>query len=244
MTAFRDDLIEIISRRQATVVVGSGVSIATSDLKYASWIGLLENGINRCAEKDSTFNGPAQHAVLANSAGHLPSMLGLATTISMTLKGFGGEYARWLKDTVGQLKRDHPELLHAIAGLGLAIATTNYDSLLEQETGLPYITWTNHGALQDFLRGNRQFIAHLHGYFEEPESVIFDEHGYANLADSLPAQAAQQFLAMSSSLIFVGCGDGLLDPNFSSLCDWIATRMRAGVKIGHSTPRERRVAAE
>jgi hypothetical protein len=47
-----------------------------------------------------------------------------------------------LQSTVGALDIVDDSVLQAIAALGLPIATTNYDRLLETITGQPAVNWT------------------------------------------------------------------------------------------------------
>ena len=51
MNSLLNDLKSHIARRDVMVIVGAGVSIgATKKDPVASWIGLLESGVDRCLE--------------------------------------------------------------------------------------------------------------------------------------------------------------------------------------------------
>ena len=52
-----------------------------------------------------------------------------------------GEYRRWLRETIGGLRAEHREVIAALSDLDVLIATTNYDSLIEEVTGLEPVTW-------------------------------------------------------------------------------------------------------
>ncbi len=68
------------------------------------------------------------------------SLIGAGTKIEEKLKAPEGLYITWLQSTVGELKIVDDSVLEAIAALGLPIATTNYDRLLETITRQPRST--------------------------------------------------------------------------------------------------------
>jgi len=134
-----------------------------------------------------------------------------------------GKYRRWLEDTVGALEVQDRSVLEAIAGLGLPIATTNYDGLLEAVTGWSPVTWKDPALVQKALREKPppKKILHLHGYWEQPESVVLGIRSYEDLLRDEAAQALQTAVGTLKSLIFIGCGAGLEDPNFGALLAWL-----------------------
>jgi hypothetical protein len=52
-------------------------------------------------------------------------------------------------------------VLQALAGLGVPLATTNYDGLLEALTGRPVVTWRQSALFEQVLRGDHETILHL-----------------------------------------------------------------------------------
>jgi hypothetical protein len=46
---------------------------------------------------------------------------------------------------------------------GALISTTNYDTLITQQTGLEAITWRDREWLVQFHQGERKAVLHLHG---------------------------------------------------------------------------------
>lgn len=112
----------------------------------------------------------------------------------------------------------------AIGNLGAPITTTNYDSLLEK--GLlsrSATTWMDLSESQLVLQRRSSRILHLHGYWEQPDSVILGTQSYGMLAEHATATHVEKVLATAQSLLFIGCGDGLADPNFESLRRWLST---------------------
>lgn len=75
-----------------------------------------------------------------------------ATEIEKTLKAAKASVYKdwWLRETLGELKPTQPEVLGA---LGVPLATTNYDGLLEHALCLQGATWRTHGLVDQILTG-------------------------------------------------------------------------------------------
>ena len=187
----------------------------------ASWQGLIRDGIEHCLRTKLLSNDQGQ-SLLANLATEdVSKLLEIAQAISSALGApEGGEFRRWLQHSVGALEIRDRNLLDAIHGLGVPIATTNYDDLLTRGRGLAAVPWTNGPAALEVIRGDRQGVMHLHGYYEDPGSVVLGVNSYQELLSAKGAQALQQTIVLSKTLIFIGCGGGLIDPNFSALLEW------------------------
>lgn len=220
-----------ITSGHAVVVVGSGVSVAlTGNSSTASWLGLIKSGISRA----SSFNRNLpegwreqlqEELGYAEEHGYLPGLLSIAEKVTHALGGQqGGDFHAWLRDDIGQLRVqsiNKPDLTKAINDLRLPIATTNYDTLLESSLGRSSSTWQDASAAQQILRGVSKNVLHLHGAWDDPASVIFGSSSYGQLLADRAAQATEQILAGGNSLVFIGCGDGIADPNFGSLRTWL-----------------------
>jgi tetratricopeptide (TPR) repeat protein len=231
----RQALAEAIAQGDVVLIVGTGVSIqATDRAEHASWAGLLTAGITYAeawAGKSAMPQwGDLQRARLAD-----PSLSNLLETATDIEKALGApnhtNFATFLRETVGKLEAKQHDLLNAIATLnraGARIATTNYDDVLAKATGLRAIPWTNPAQAQSVLRGDDNAILHLHGHWRQPETIILGETSYARIRTAEHTQALQQAITLLRTVIFIGCGDGLADPNFGKLLDWL----RAGVAAG------------
>lgn len=142
----------------AAAVVGAGVSIAaTGNQACASWLGLLHDGIDRCVGLGVLKNtlAPGLHDQV--NAGDLDLLLAVAETISAKLGApKGGEYRRWLRESVGALELRDRDVLAALADLGVPLVTTNYDGLIERITGRPAVTWMDVSRVERVLRGERR----------------------------------------------------------------------------------------
>ena len=216
-TTLRDGLTEAVAKRQVLVVVGAGVSVAATGADIAGWVGLLENGVSRCEELGLS---PAK-AEIWRSLIHSQDVEMMISAAELVTKKLGGpedgEYATWLRDCFEDLRCRERGLIEALVDLDAPIATTNYDNLLEEVTGLRPVTWKHPGAIQRVLQKDEPRIIHLHGHWEEPESVVLGTRSYERVKEASAAQAIQQAVTVFNKLVFVGCGDGLEDPNFEAL---------------------------
>jgi hypothetical protein len=227
-----DELLRLIDERKVVVVVGSGVSIAaTGGAPEASWEGLLKSGVRCCRSTDPRLDEAWEQRVLGEIGSQdLDDTLSAAEKVSRKLHApNGGAYSGWLRDTVGSLAIRDRRLLDAIAALKAPLATTNYDGLLEKVTGFPPITWIDEGKVGRLLTKEQDSdaIYHLHGYWERPESVVLGIRSYESVRGSEHAQAVLRALAMQQTLLFVGCGDGLRDPNFGPFLSWLGAVNRS-----------------
>jgi hypothetical protein len=144
----------------------------------------------------------------------------------------GGEYGRWLRESVGSLKVANPEVIQALAGLGAPIVTTNYDDLIEQVSGLPAVTWRQGAQVERVIRCDDPGVVHLHGHWQDPASVVLGIRSYEEVLGDEHAQGVQRALGMLESLLFVGFGAGLADPNFAALRSWLG-RVLPGSQYRH-----------
>lgn len=174
-----NDLRKQIEQNSAVLFVGTGVSMATTNgNSMASWRGLLEHGIQRCSEVVTELpSGWLERIKTELDTGDLDDLLSVAQKVTAKLKYQGeGEYRLWLQETVGSLRVENPDLIQSLAELKMPIATTNYDSLIENVTFLSPILWTDHSQSQAWLRGNPG-ILHIHGHWSTPNSVVLVQPG-------------------------------------------------------------------
>lgn len=214
-----DDLRRELSAGNVLVVAGTGVSIqASGGDPRASWKGLIRNGIDFCARRSLLADDEA--AALRAKLNEPNTQLEVAQRLTEVLRD--GDFRQWLNESVGRLALDDPEIVAAVHAIGARLATTNYDDLLSRDRSLPAVPWTDVPAALGMLRSNSPGVLHLHGYFRQPASIIFDARSYQKILEERGAQAIQQALAAMRTLLFIGCGDGLDDPNVGALLDWSA----------------------
>ncbi|MEI7832764.1 MAG: SIR2 family protein, partial [bacterium] len=218
-----DELKEVIANGNVLVVVGAGVSIsATSNAPTASWKGLLLHGVEYCRGRGFLDADEAESAKIDIESNKTHRMLLAAERISQAMGApKGGEYSKWLRETIGKLIFDpaHP-LLTALKQLNVPVLTTNYDDVLAQGLGRKPYTWQQSSQVELILRGDATGIIHLHGYWEDSESVILGIRSYEAILGDAKAQNLMHALRTMKTLLFIGCGAGLDDPNFSKFLTW------------------------
>jgi SOS-response transcriptional repressor LexA len=68
-------------------------------------------------------------------------------------------------------------------------------------------------------------VLHLHGVAKKPDSIILSSADYQRLSGEQLTQILDKSLFASHRFIFIGCGDGLHDPNIAPLIDFVNTVM-------------------
>src|SRR5271157_5572424 len=229
-----DVLRSAIEKGQALVLVGAGVSIGATrgqvvqvgkkKFPLASWTGLLHHGVTYCEQwvKADLPRGWAKAVRAEINVGDCESLIGAGTKIEEKLKAPKGLYITWLQSTVGELKIVDDSVLEATAALGLPIATTNYDRLLETITSQPAVNWMQRHKVQPILRGDAKGIIHLHGDWDDPKSIVLGHRSYVAVERDPHAQAILREIFSSRIVLLVGFGGGLSDPNFGPLLKWVA----------------------
>ena len=207
------------------MVAGSGVTAAATDAhELSSWLGLIESGIEHAAALPGIDRGRLDAARSLLGVGDSSALILAGELVTEMLGGRdGGEYARWLRETVGSLELVNRSVPEVLLALGVPVATTNYDDLIERtSTDWERVTWLEGGAVLRALQGEDRAVVHLHGHWRTPHSVVLGVRSYEELGNSGPAQALQRAMATMNSLLFVGVGDGASDPNFGALRKWLA----------------------
>jgi len=224
MIELERDLRQAIADGSAVIVVGCGVSIAASGgAEAAQWVGLLRKGATLCrdlGERSSAWLDRQLHAI---NSGDVREMISAAERITEALGGpTGGEFQRWLAETVGSLEVYDPGVIEAIRDLRVPILTTNYDTLIEDVTGADTVTWQDASRILSILNArDLDSVVHVHGCWKRPDSVVFGDLSYAKVTGDPGLQAALHAAYAMRSLVFVGFGAGLGDPNFASLFAWV-----------------------
>ncbi|WP_328502281.1 SIR2 family protein [Streptomyces sp. NBC_00457] len=227
-TYFRTEIVEAIRQGNAAFVIGAGVSVSASEGNaVASWAGLMESGIDRCVDLDPTlpkkWSTTHRRAIKGNDAS---AMIRTAEEVQKELKNFPGQYyAKWLADTVGNIRALSPGIVQVLNESGAPLLTTNYDEILESITGRTPVTWQDFPNMQQEINSPGSYVVHLHGYWRRPDSVVFGYTNYGEVLKNPGAQAFLRSLLTVKAVIFIGFGQGLFDPNFSALCSWLTTNL-------------------
>ena len=217
-----------IAAGRVVMVAGTGVSVAACNnqevegCKVATWSGLLQHGVKHCREIGVADECDADLLVLQIKSGKTDFLVNAAETVSQRMKGKSeGVFRGWLKETVGKLRVKNRAVIDALAPLPGVLATLNYDNLLEEASGRRAVTWLKSDDVQEVLTcAGNDAVLHLHGWFKEPESVVLGLSSYNSVKDHPHAKSVLQLFTIDRTLLFVGCGDTVLDPNFTRLIEW------------------------
>ncbi|MEA1675173.1 tetratricopeptide repeat protein [Nitrospirillum sp. BR 11163] len=225
-----DDLKNAIATKRAIIMAGAGTTIAAvgPGVKHASWTGLIEHGLHRAHELRRIDQGTLDLDLAALKLSNMQKLLSAAETVADSLgqRISDGEFTSWLRSAVGELtviNKSVPTALARLHGHGVMIATTNYDSILCEACEVDPVMLARANDCLRLFQGEDKGILHLHGHWRQPESVVLGDRRYWETAQSPFQQFLQQGLAASASLVFVGCGGTLDDPNIGPLLDWIDT---------------------
>jgi len=225
--SIKNDLIAAIKDKNEKVVFicGSGISLgATGNKTEMGWGGLLRNGLRYANEyMGMETKQVEQYEGLLNTGG-LEDWIIVAEKVEQKL---GRRFGEWLKRVFGSVTIEDPtvlyELMQFTENLGCVIATTNYDDLLEQTTGYIPITCKDPiDKTMDILKGNAKGILHLHGYWAEPESVVLGRRSYERVKTDEKAQLVLKIMSTMTTMVFIGSGSGLEDPNIGVFLKWAA----------------------
>ena len=196
------ELQEEMARGEVVVLVGAGVAVGAAGGKpEAGWEGLMLSGIARAEAVNGTLP-PSFGEVLREQLvwGTLEGLLGVAEQVTSALGGReGGEFKRWLRESVGFLAPGGPVGAGRAVGVESSIADDQDDGLLEEASGFAWLTWRDPSRVQRVLRGDAQAVVHLHGFWDDPASVVFGVRAYEALLGSAGAQGLQRALGATKS---------------------------------------------
>ena len=209
------------------VVVGAGISAGATLAPHASWLGLLKHGVEHLVTTEVFTNkrGKELSASLdvAFSPFDLETALQHAELVEQNLRTpDAAAFARWLGAAFHDF-RGRSKALDALRDLqqaGALLLTTNYDSLLSEVTGLLPVTWEEHAEFLQVINRQRPGILHIHGHWQRPSSVVLGKGSYDRIVRDQDLQDILKSLWLEWSWMYVGCGDGLDDPNLGRLVAW------------------------
>jgi len=212
--------------RRMVILAGAGVSFAASRDKLALWPDLLHNGLQYgVAFGQGTVDELwrdrwAQILEGALETGRVHELALVGEAIQSLLLEVG-EMQKWMNETIGSLSTEHHQLLDVLGATGVPLATVNYDRLLDKHLGRGTLEWS-HGAALQWPAGPRgDDVLHIHGDYSNATNIVLGVRSYERSTQYEPIQQVLRNLAIQHTLLFVGWGSGLRDPNFGALFDWL-----------------------
>jgi hypothetical protein len=230
----RDELLHsMLKKTDLVIITGTGVSLQSvgypsqPGTDVAGWPGLLESGVVYCENhRLVSSKGAAIARLLINSPDTTEDLIDAAQKIHGWLEPRTNARIHWIKETIGRLRLYDPSLITAIQNLGGLIATLNYDGLLHEVTKRQPVHWKEQDKIDAHIRTeSRDYILHIHGHWEALDSMVLDRTSYDEISKSDKMQQLMQRFARWHTMLFIGCGDTFLDPNFYTLIKWCNTAL-------------------
>lgn len=215
------------------VILGAGASMALTPRsnKALSWTALVQSGLDYGHIRGLINDEQHQRNASALGSSDIDDLLGVAEFVGRKLQAPQGDaYARWMRNVFEGWKPEPGGMqnaLRAMDGQKIPIATLNYDTLAETCNGVPAIDFADTEALMGWARREREGVLHLHGVWTNPANCIFGIRDYHSAVTDETRLLVQRSLSSFNQLLFIGCGDTLTDPNFSSLIDWLRQHIGA-----------------
>lgn len=206
---------------------GAGLSISLGD-HAEGWV----NWIRR----SKTYMSTAEADTLEKKIGSFSAseLINAASYCLSTLKT-NGTYTAFMDSTIGNLALKNHSLANALALLarcGDIFATTNYDRLIESATGIDYLSYDTPGEILRMLQSQRKnSVIHLHGVYDPivgKDNIVADQAQYDDVLQNQGAQFIQNLLS-SSTLIMLGCGATVDDPNLKGFMSFAAEQLKLNI---------------
>ncbi|KAF1816359.1 hypothetical protein P152DRAFT_511146 [Eremomyces bilateralis CBS 781.70] len=211
------------------IIVGAGITINATvqssghPLERITWNGLVKHGLDYLVTNQyvDRKNRQVKCALDLLESEDTEDLL-LAAHILREKLDRSSQLPTWLESVFGDLYGDvrYPAILDALRALHkkrALLLTTNYDDLLEKHCELPRIGRSSRNNVAKFRRGELDGVFHVHGSFHDPEEVVLGSIDYFKVKQSEAVQDLLRTYLQDKTILFVGCGSGLEDPNFNEL---------------------------
>lgn len=199
---------------------GASMSLADHKLSWPNWI---------LAGKH--YLDTADQAELDELIGSWTTeeLINAVTYLLEKLKSVG-LYESFMAETVGSL---HPvndtfkEALRKICRAGDLITTTNYDLTIEESVDAESVSYSSPADILSVIRGGDNKVIHLHGLYDRlhgVDDIVADDPQYKNILANAGAQFIQNLIS-THTLIIVGCGGTVEDPNLSGFMSFVVEKL-------------------
>ncbi|XXH03339.1 hypothetical protein Hte_009737 [Hypoxylon texense] len=136
-------------------------------------------------------------------------------------------HASWLRSEFQNISDyvKFPDILEALKilqGRGAALLTTNYDTLLENYCGFDSVDSGNEaGVLRWRRKSGNNYVFHPHGTWSNPSKLVLSTKDYYSVVRDKVIQDTMRATLTDKTILFIGCGTGLQDPNMGKLLEWV-----------------------
>ncbi|KAF1813768.1 hypothetical protein P152DRAFT_448176 [Eremomyces bilateralis CBS 781.70] len=224
--------------KRLVIVIGAGVTLSATatqsgeTLAQLSWLGLIRHGLNYVVTDGQIDRNHHRLSYARKILDSHPEDLLEAARILKLFLDQAHQWPTWLKAVFGDLSKEvrYPAVLDVLKSLhdrGAMLLTTNYDNLFEEGyCRLRRISRSHHDDLLKFQSRDLRGILHVHGSYHDPSDIILDATDYEKVQCS-EIKTVLRTLWNTHTILFVGCGSGLEDPNFGALLEWACNEDRS-----------------
>lgn len=227
LTAYPQLQSALKQNKNIVYLCGAGLSMALGGHRYSwyNWIAAASEYLSADeSEELQILLSSKDENALINAAGYV---------IDKTKEN--GTYNDYMNATVGSLSVKDESLASSFQSINRAgdfIATTNYDLLIEQATGLNNYSYTQPGNILASLKGDMERkIIHLHGLYDfnrGVDEIIANSDQYDSIVENEGAQFIQNLLS-TNTVVIIGCGATVDDPNLSRFLSFANKQLNISV---------------
>lgn len=220
------EFVDAIKNNELVYIFGTGISSALTGKRYSWWQWICDGidglkDLGKAKElKTNLYNN--------NSTENMVQVVGDV----LNQAKLDGTYHYWMKTSFESNEVENKKLVKTLQKLLITqdvFATTNYDLLLEQATGLNTVTYEQPEVIFPMLDSKiSKYILHLHGAYDSEnniDNIIANQEQYAKIYDNEGAQFIQNLLG-TRTLIFIGCGKTTEDPNISRFIQFASNHLK------------------
>lgn len=220
--------------KNLVIVAGAGVSLSAIQPppSQITWIGLIRNGLQYLEEECSVAAEDKElshyREILQQGDVRIRTVLRACDYLKDELDRHK-QFPTWLQSVFGSLHNhvNCPEIFEALYRFhqnGAKLMTTNYDELLEHYCKLQRVRRLIPEDVRKYEQGSLDGVFHIHGSFQDPKEVVLNATDYSQVKNSDDMQNLLRTYLGHKTILFIGCGAGLEDPNFDGLLEWASTR--------------------
>ena len=229
-----DKIRQALRDKKLVIIVGAGISLSAihPSPPRITWTGLIRDGLDYLQDEDLVAANDEDlnysRGVLQRGNVNMRTLLRVCSYLKDELD-LKNQFPTWLISVFGSLHRDvnRPEIFEALRGFyrrGARLMTTNYDELLEYYCGLQRVRRSILEDVRKYEQGTLNGVFHIYGSFQDPNEVVLDPIGYYQVTTSNDVQNLLKTYLGHNTILFIGCGSELEDPNFNALLEWASSR--------------------
>ena len=194
-------------------VIGAGFSSAVANLP--GWTKLVELGFKYANDKSLDEN------LIVKGEKYLKEnqLQKASNVLKQVLHAPKFPFINFINDNFHNPNIISDELINSVLDLSTSIIlTTNYDTLLSTVSKYSNKVKYVHQQYQEIinsLKQNEEVIVHLHGIYNQPNTIILSEDDYNQLNKNVGYKTLLQKLLSDYHFLFIGCSkDGVMDEDF------------------------------